>query len=331
MRAAYRIKYGNSEVLQVGEVPRPQIKAGEMLIAVRASSINPADRYIMMGLPKLLRLAEGITHPRRSILGRDYAGEVVQVGDGVNDFAVGDLVFGEATQTWADFVVVKPNQARIKPTNLSFEHAGCVPLAGLTAYQALSKANLVAGDHVLIIGASGGVGTFAVQIAKAAGASVTAVCSGRNVELVDSLGADRTIDYLTHDFARDRFRYRVIFDAVGEISVGEIGRLLEPGGVYLSVGAAMDFDSRGGRNFGPISRYSRLMIASKPGASGRRMVLVAAKPNVGLGELSQLIERGSVRVVVDRGFELDDVASAIEYIGTHRARGKLALAVSAPT
>ncbi|MFM7890507.1 MAG: NAD(P)-dependent alcohol dehydrogenase [Actinomycetota bacterium] len=329
MWSVVRKEYGNVDALRVVETPRPTIADDEILVAVHASSVNPYDRYIMMGQPRLVRLTEGLRKPRTANLGSDYAGEVAEVGSQVKDIAVGERVFGLSNGTWSQFIKVKPQQVHRMPHNMTFAEAACVPLAGLTAIQALAKVGIAQGQRVLVIGASGGVGTFAVQLARVMGAQVTGVCSGRNVELVQSLGTDDVIDYQKSDYTAMGRQFDVVFDAVGDRPIKELSRIIVPGGAYLAVGAAMDLSVRVQRTFGPLVRTLRLAVRRR--AHGRRWMVFLAKGSKELDDLTPLIEAGSVRTIIDQSFNVGpsgdatEIARAVEYLGTHRARGKVAL------
>jgi len=329
MWSVVREEYGSVDVLRVVETSRPKIADDEILVAVHASSVNPADRYIMMGQPRLVRLTEGLRKPRTANLGSDYAGEVAEVGSQVKDVAVGERVFGLSKGTWSQFIKVKPKQVHRMPHNMTFTEAACVPLAGLTAIQALAKVSIAQGQRVLVIGASGGVGTFAIQLARVMGAQVTGVCSGRNVELVRSLGADDVIDYQKSDYTAMGRQFDVVFDAVGDRPIKELSRIIVPGGVYLAVGAAIDLSVRAQRTFGPMARILRLAVRRR--AHGRRWLAFLAKGSEELDDLTALIEAGSMRTVIDQSFNVGpsgdatEIARAVEYLGTHRARGKVAL------
>ena len=240
MRAATIDQYGSPEVLKVTEVKRPQCGPDEILVVVRAASVNPYDWHKMTGTPLLLRIEGGWSKPKSNQLGIDVAGVVEFVGENITKFAVGDEVFGCAEGTFADYVSVKNDTLVHKPDNISFEEAAAVPIGALTAVQGLrDHGQLKPGQHVLINGASGGVGTYAVQLAKYFGADVTGVCSTKNIELVKSLGADHVVDYTTDDFTENNKEYDLILDSMGNRKISHYKRCLKPLGTYVVIGAPM--------------------------------------------------------------------------------------------
>jgi NADPH:quinone reductase-like Zn-dependent oxidoreductase len=324
MKAAFRRKYGAIENLEVGERPRPIHTDDELLIEVRASSINPADLYITMGVPWLIRLIFGVGRPRKTVIGRDYAGVIVEVGKHVTGFAIGDEVYGEANQTWAGFACVKKKNAYPKPPNVSFEEAACVPLAGLAALQAIKKAPAVAGKRVLVIGASGGVGSFAVQIAGSMGAQVVGIASHRNLEFVRGLGAAQVESYEDPECLTRITPCDVVIDNNCSRTFAEVLPCLKPGGVYVAVGGPMDMNSSLGRLFGPFGAYLKLILAKK---HGRRVTILSARPNDGIQEMSGLIESGHVKPVISKHFELSDAVAALAYLKEQRRVGKISLAI----
>ena len=324
MRAAFRKKYGPIDNLEVGEQPRPVPKDDEVLVEVRASSINPADLYLMMGIPWVVRLIEGLYRPRRGVMGRDFAGVVAEIGKSVENFSIGDEIFGEATQTWADYAVVNANGAGRKPANISFEEAACVPLAGLTALQAIKKVPDLAGKRVLIVGASGGVGTFAVQIAAAMGAHVIGLASTRNLRVVRGLGASQVESYEDPEGIKSIAPCDVVIDTVCDYGFREVLPWLSEGGAYVVVGAPINTKSLLGRIAGPLGRYLKLMLARK---RGRRLVIVAAKANEGLGEVSALLESRQIRPLISKRFQLNEAPQALHYSTMSRPAGKIILEV----
>ncbi|MEU0466275.1 NAD(P)-dependent alcohol dehydrogenase [Amycolatopsis sp. NPDC006131] len=326
MKAIVQDRYGSPDVLSLQETDQPRPSAGEVLVRVRAAAVNAYDWHIMRGDPYVLRLAaRSLRGPRFRIRGRDVAGVVDAVGDGVTGLSPGDEVYGDTGESdgaFAEYVCVPAERLAPKPAKLTFERAAAVPLAGSTALVGLRDAGrLRAGQHVLINGASGGVGTFAVQIAKALGATVTAVCSTRNVELVTSLGADHVVDYTREDFTRGASRYELVLDLVGNRSLADLRRVLTPEGTLLLSGGGV---SRGGSVFGPMglitrgrlaSRFTRQRIADFSGSSNREL----------LTALSELIEAGRVEPVIDRDFPLEKTAEAIRYLETEHARAKVVI------
>lgn len=326
MKAVVHAEYGGPEVLRWAEVPTPTIGAKDVLVAVRASSANPADIAFMTGRPALVRVTSGLRRPRAQVLGRDLAGVVEAIGSDVTGLRVGDEVYGEASQAFAQYASVRPNQVARKPANLTFEQAATVPLAGLTAWQAWDRAGLQPGQRVLVNGASGGVGHFAVQIARALGARVTAVCSGGNAEMVQALGAEHVIDYRESDYTTLGQRYDVIFDAVVTHSLADTRRALAPSGVYLSVGTSPATGPGAGGPLGPLPTIAGVLVRSVT-SRPQRLVVVSAKPNLGLDELTALVEAGSVTPFIEQSFALERAAEALRLVATHHARGKVAITV----
>jgi NADPH:quinone reductase-like Zn-dependent oxidoreductase len=269
MKAAVRDRYG---ALELREVDKPVPADDEVLVRVRASSVNPADWYFLMGRPYVARMELGLRKPKDNRLGTDFAGTVEAVGKDVTRFRPGDEVFGGRTGAFAEYVAVPEDRAVVpKPAGVTFEQAGSVAIAAVTALQGLrDKGRVQPGQHVLVNGASGGVGTFAVQIAKALGAGVTGVCSTTNVDLVRSLGADHVVDYTREDFTRSDRRYDVLFDVAGSRSWSECRRVLAPHAILVIVGAP-----KGGRLIGPLRHILALRLAAT--GSGRKAVFFVAK------------------------------------------------------
>ncbi len=322
MKAIVQKQYGGTETLEFADIPVPTPGGAEVLIRVRAASVNAADWHLMHGEPYLVRLAFGLRAPNIATKGRDVAGVVDAVGNAVRQFAAGDEVYAEVnTGSFAEYTVAPEKIVSRKPSNLTFEAAATVPLAATTALQGLRDvANVQPGQHVLVNGASGGVGTFAVQLAKAFGAEVTGVCSTRNVELVRGLGADHVIDYSRQDFTAGDTRYDVIFDLVGKQSLARCRRALTPRGtLVLSSGG-------GGRILGPIGR---LLAASLQGivTTQRLRPLVAGARASDLDDLRALIESGVVTPSVERTYPLAETADALRHFGEQHARGKIAISV----
>ncbi|MCR3752626.1 NAD(P)-dependent alcohol dehydrogenase [Lentzea californiensis] len=318
MKAIVQDRYGSADVLELQEVERPVPAAGEVLVRVRASSVNAADWHIMRGDPYFARLFLGLKGPKTRIRGMDFAGVVEETGPGVGGMVqVGDEVFGEVEGSFAEYVRVPANLVQHKPSNLTFEQAATLPLAGNTAWMGLK--DLRAGQKVLINGASGGVGLLAVQVAKARKAVVTGVCSTRNVEQVRSVGADHVVDYETTDFTRSGQRYDLVFDLVGNRSMGELRALLaDDGTLVLSGGGSFT----GGVLFGPY----RLIIQGKLLASfsRQRLVVLEAKPSRdNLAALAELAQSGQLVPVIERTYPLTDVADAIRHVESEHARAKV--------
>ncbi|MDJ0749346.1 MAG: NAD(P)-dependent alcohol dehydrogenase [Woeseiaceae bacterium] len=314
--------YGGPEVLSFESAEKPVPENNEVLVRVQSAAVNPLDWHYMRGSPYFMRLASGIGAPGDSRLGVDYAGIVEAVGNDVTGFAPGDRVFGGRTGAFAEYLVVPEDRGIANvPAGVSFEEAAAVPIAALTALQALrDKGNVQAGDKVLINGASGGVGTFAVQIAKAFDAEVHGVCSTRNVELVSSLGADRVWDYKKEDYTQSDERYDVIVDMVGNHSIGANLGVMTDDGVFVLVGGPK------GNWLAPLVKPLGAMLRS-PFASQEVVVLLAKISGKDLQALAELMAEGKVRSVIDRRFRLDQIADAIRYSESGRARGKIIIQV----
>ncbi len=322
VKAIIQRKYGGPETYEQADVPRPVPGAGDVLIRVRGASLNAADMLLMRGEPYFLRLAFGLRGPRVAIRGRDAAGVVEAVGSAVHRFTVGDEVFAEvSTGSFAEYTVAPERRVSLRPTTVSFEAAATVPVAGTTALQGLRDAARVRpGDSVLINGAAGGVGSFAVQIARTLGAEVTAVCSTRNIDLVRSLGAHHVIDYTTQDFTSGDTTYDAVFDLVGNRTIDECRRALtRRGTLVLSSGA-------GGRVFGPIGRILGASVRSMFVEQSLRP-LVAKASAADLDVLREHIEAGRITPAIERTYPLADTAAAVSHLIEHHARGKVALSV----
>ena len=319
MKAIVCSSYGRPDVLELAEIEKPALADDLVLVRVRASSVNPADWYGVAG-PLIVRPATGLLKPRSDRTGIDFAGTVEAVGKDVTHVRPGDDVFGARSGALAEYVTVR-DAVVPKPANITFEEAAAVPVAAITALQGLrDKGKLEAGQRVLINGASGGVGTFAVQIAKALGAEVTAVCSTRNVELVRSLGADHVVDYTREDFTRSGERYDLILDVAGSKSWSQLRRVLNPQATVVIVGAQKR------KVVGPIGHIVRLRLASLRGS--QKAVFFIAKTNrADMEILRELLETGQVKPVVDRKYELAETAEAFRYLGEGHARGKVVVTV----
>ena len=321
MQAIVQDRFGKPDVLELREVDQPDVGDDELLVRVRAASVNPADWYAMAGFPYVARPQMGLRTPRAR-LGLDVAGEVVAVGERVTRFKAGDEVFGAGSGTLAEYAAVPEDALVAKPANLSFEQAAAVPVAGLTALQGLrDKGGIRPGRRVLINGASGGVGTFAVQVAKAFGADVTGVCSPRNVELVASLGADQVIDYTRQDFTRTGRRYDLLLDVAGSRPWSACRRVLDPGATLVLVGAP-----KGSRLLGPLDHILGVRLASLRASQTVRFFISTAR-TADLAALGELLAAGSVTPVVERSYALRDAAEALRYLGQGHARGKLVVTV----
>jgi NADPH:quinone reductase-like Zn-dependent oxidoreductase len=321
MRAIAQDGYGPPDVLELREVDVPTVGADEVLVRVRAAGANPADWHLMRGDPYVMRLQSGLSGPTPAVRGLDVAGVVESVGDGVTRFGPGDEVFGEADGTFAEYAAAGEDALAPKPAGLTFEEAAAVPVAGITALQGLrDTGGLRSEQSVLINGASGGVGTFAVQVAKAYGAAVTGVCSARNVGLVRSLGAEHVIDYTEEDFARSGERYDLVFDLVGNRSLSDLRRVLAPEGTLVLSGAA------GGRWIGPLPTLATALVLS-PFLRQRLRAFVASVNAADLADLAGLVEEGAVTPVIDRTYPLEETPEAIRYLEAGHARGKVVITV----
>jgi NADPH:quinone reductase-like Zn-dependent oxidoreductase len=319
MKAVVYDRYGSPEVLGLGSVEKPVPADDEVLVRVRAISVNPVDWHMMTGLPLIARLDAGVRKPKTGRLGGDFAGTVEAIGKNVTQFQPGDEVFGVRHGAIAEFVCVGEERAVVpKPANLTFEQAAAVPVAALTALQGLrDKGGLRPGHRVLVNGASGGVGTFGVQIAKALGAEVTGVCRTGNIDLVQSIGADHVVDYTTEDFTRGDRRYDVLLDIAGTRTWTEYRRVLTEHGTHVRVGGP-----KTNRVIGPLGLVLRNWLS----AVGRTQsfAFFIAKPNkADLLVLSDLLESGKVTPVIDRRYELPQIADAFEYLGAGHARAKV--------
>jgi NADPH:quinone reductase-like Zn-dependent oxidoreductase len=323
MKAIRYYAYGSPDVLRLQDAPMPAIGGDELLIRVRAAAVNPLDWHFMRGIPYLARLQSGLARPKasRRRLGADMAGSVEAVGASVTSFAPGDEVFGGLPElgTLAEYITVRQDGIVLhKPASITFEQAAAVPVAGFTALQALrDKGRLQAGQKVLVNGAAGGVGTFAVQISAALGAEVTGVCSTANVRLVGSIGADHVIDYTKEDYTRTGQRYDLLVDIAGNRTLAECRRVLAPGGVLVGVGAPDK-----GRWLGPAARGLKIMLLS-PLVSQRLTVFLAQQRREDLTFLRELIEAGKVTPVIDRTYPLAAAAEAMAHLETGHARGKV--------
>jgi NADPH:quinone reductase-like Zn-dependent oxidoreductase len=322
MKAAVHRCYGGPEVIELVELEKPVPAEGELLVRVEAAAANPLDYHYLRGKPYVMRIESGLGTPRSTRLGVDFAGTVEAVGAGVTRFSPGDAVFGGRTGAFAEYVVVREDRAVVaKPAGVSFEQAAAVPIAGLTALQGLrDRGGLEAGDKVLVNGASGGVGTFAVQIAKAYGAEVTGVCSTRNVEMVRSLGADHVIDYTQENYTDGEVRYDLILDNVGNHSLSDNRRVMTPDGVLVMVGGPKDDPW-----IGPLLRPAKALLMS-PFVDEELAPFLARLTPEDLEVMAGLMADGKVTAVIDRRYRLDQVGEAIGYLEEGHARGKVILA-----
>jgi NADPH:quinone reductase-like Zn-dependent oxidoreductase len=316
-------RYGSPDVLAFEEVDDPVVNDDEVLVRVRAASLNPRDWHFMRGIPYFMRLQFGLRAPKDMLLGSDVAGQVEAVGKAVTRVKPGDEVLADVvTGGFAEYARVPETLLAPKPASLSFEQAAAVPLAALTALQGLrDHARLRPGHRVLIIGASGGIGTFAVQLAKHFGAHVTGVCSGRNVDLVRSLGADHVIDYTREDFTRGGQAYDLIFQLAGTRSPAACRRALTPTGTLLPTSG----DSKG-RWIGPVDRMIKAAALS-PFVRQRLVMFLAKRSGEDLRAMTELIASGTVAPVIDRTYPLSEVPEAMRHLETGRARGKIVVTV----
>jgi NADPH:quinone reductase-like Zn-dependent oxidoreductase len=319
MEAVVQRCYGSVDALRLEEIAKPVAADNEVLVKVHAAAINPLDWHYMTGTPYIMRLSSGLGAPEDPRMGVDFAGTVEAVGKDVKRFKPGDEVFGGRGGALAEYVTVREDRAlALKPANVSFEQAAAIPVAAITALQGLrDKGRLQPGQKVLINGASGGVGTFAVQIAKSFGAEVTGVCSTRNVDMVRSIGADHVIDYTREDFTEGAQRYDLILDNVGNHSLLDARRALKPGGILVMVGGP-----KRDPWLGPISRLMHAAVLS-PFVDEEMVKFFADLNQDDLNVLGDLVRAGKVTPVIDRRYALSEVPEAIRYLGTGRARGKV--------
>jgi NADPH:quinone reductase-like Zn-dependent oxidoreductase len=324
MQAIVQERYGSPEVLRLREIERPGVGAGEVLVRVRAAALNAYDWHFMRGDPYLARLTMGLRRPKVTVRGRDFAGIVEAVGAGVTTVAPGEEVYGEANGALAEYLLVAVDRVERKPANLTFEQAAAIPLAGNTALMGIrDAAGVHSGQTVLINGASGGVGPYAIQLAKHFGGVVTGVCRTGNVDLVRSAGADHVIDYTGTDFTRGGMRYDVVFDLVGNHPLAGLRHALSPGGVLIISGGGV---YRGGSLLGPM----RLMLTA--GLVGRvvrdRIVGLMAVPSAAnLATLRELVEAGQLTPIIDRTYPLAEAPAALRYLETEHARAKVVITI----
>jgi NADPH:quinone reductase-like Zn-dependent oxidoreductase len=322
MKAVVYTKFGSPDVLEIRDIKKPEPNDDQVLVKVRATSVNPYDWHFIEGTPYIMRaMMVGLRKPKDPRLGVDYAGTVEAVGKNVTQFKPGDEVFGGRGGAFAEYLVARADKSiTLKPANVTFEQAAGVALAGSTALQGLRDGGHVQpGQKVLINGASGGVGTFAVQIAKSLGAEVTGVCSGRNVDLVRSLGADHIIDYTKEDFMKGEQRYDVILDNVGTQPLSGFRRVLTSKGYYVMIGGGGPND---GKWIGPMGRPVKAMFMS-PFISQKMGMFMAQQSKDDLVILADLMQSGKVKPVIDRTYPLSQIADAIRYLEQGHARGKV--------
>jgi NADPH:quinone reductase-like Zn-dependent oxidoreductase len=323
MQAIVRDRYGSADVLRVAQLTRPEATRHEVLVRVHAAGLDRGAWHLMTGRPYVMRLGTGIRAPRNRLLGREVAGTVAAVGAAVTGFAVGDEVFGIGRGSFAEYTVARADKLAHKPANVTFEQAAVVPVSGLTALQALRDAGRIQqGQQVLITGASGGVGSFAVQLAKAFGAQVTGVCSSTKLDLVRSLGADKVIDYTRDDWADGAHRYDLILDIAGNPAPSRLRRALTPTGTAVIVGG-----EEGGNLTGGMDRQLRALALTMV-VRQRFTGLLCKENSTDLQQLTQMIEAGQVTPSVDRVYPLDRVPEAVRHLDAGNARGKVAITVT---
>ena len=310
--------YGSPDVLELETIEKPTPLDKEVLVKIKAASVNPLDWHYMRGSPYIMRFGTGLGTPDESRLGMDFSGTVEAVGKNVTQFKLGDEVFGGRTGAFAGYVTIAEDRALMnKPSNISFEQAASVPIAGITALQALrDSGQLKPGQKVLINGASGGVGTFAVQIAKSLGAEVTGVCSGRNAEMVRSIGADHVIDYTREDYTENGQQYDLIIDMVGNHSLSENRQVLTPNGIFVIIGGEK------GNWLGPFAAPIKAFMYS-PFVDQEFGLMIGQMRQDDLGVLADLLKTGVVVPVIDRRYALSEVPEAIRYSEEGHARGKI--------
>ena len=323
MKAIVHRRYGAPEVLTLEDIEKPSAADNEVVVKVRAAGVNPLDWHVMRGTPYLMRFVIGMGRPKSSRFGVDFAGTIETVGKNVKRFKPGDAVFGGGKGAFAESISVREDGAlALQPDNLTFEQSASIPVAAVTALQALRDGGRIqTGQRVLINGAAGGVGTFAVQIAKSYGAQVTGVCSTRNVELVQSLGADHVIDYTQADYTRGATRYDLIVDMVGNHSLLDNRRALKPDGRLVLIGGP------GGKWLGPLVGPVKAFFLSPFVSQPMGMLLAKLNPR-DLDVLRDLVQAGSVMPVIDRTFTLSEVPAAIRYVEAGHARGKVVIALT---
>ncbi len=321
MKAAVYTRYGPPEILEIKDVAKPVPQDNEVLVKVRAASLNPLDWHFLRGTPYLVRLIAGLHKPKITRLGVDVAGHVEATGRNATQFQPGDEVFGTCRGAFAEYVCTAESALVTKPHHVTFEQAASVPIAAFTALQGLrDKGRIQARQKVLINGASGGVGTFAVQIAKSFGAQVTGVCSTKNLDMVRSIGADQVIDYTREDFTRGEGRYDLILDCMGNHSLSAHRRVLNAQGICVEVGGPADRWM-----IGPLFRWIKALVLSEFG-NKKQVGFIARSNKKDLTTIGEILATGKVTPVIDRRYRLSEIREAIRYLEEGHARGKVVIA-----
>jgi NADPH:quinone reductase-like Zn-dependent oxidoreductase len=321
MKAVVYEKYGAPDVLELREVDKPVVKDNEVLVRVHAAAVGKGDWLTVRGLPYVARMRYGLPNPKHNVPGFDLAGRIEAIGRNVTQLQPGDEVFGWCDGSFAEYASVPEDQLVVKPANLTFEQAAAVPISAFAALQALRDTGQVQpGQKVVIIGASGGVGSFAVQLAKAFGADVTGVCSTKSVDMVRSIGADHVIDYTQEDFTRSGQRYDLILEMAGNRSLADLRRALTPKGTLVLVGGS------GGRWFMGTGRTLRAVVVS-PFVRQRLRSFFSKPRSKDLVVLKDLLEAGKVTPVIERTFPLNETPEAIRYVGERSTQGKTVITV----
>jgi NADPH:quinone reductase-like Zn-dependent oxidoreductase len=325
VKAIVHYGYGGPEVLQLKDVDKPLVADGEVLVRIRAASVNPLDWHFMRGEPRIMRISSGLRTPKQVSAGVDFAGTVESIGRNVTQFKPGDAVFGGKSGAFAEYVSVpEDKQIVLKPANVTFDEAAAVPVAAITALQALRDGGHVGpGQSVLINGAGGGVGTFAVQIAKSFGARVTGVTSTTNMEMISEIGADEVIDYTKQDFTRGGQRYDLMIDIAGNHSWSECKRVLHPKSTFVIVGGLSKKPW-----LGPLSHSAAFSVTSFRASQHVVPLFMAKLTREDLVILQGLLEAGKIKPVIDRTYSLSETAEAIRYLELGHARGKVVISVS---
>ncbi len=322
MKAIVQHEYGTADVLKFDDIAKPEVAANEVLVEVKAAGTHIGDWLVMNGLPYVIRaMGYGVRRPKNTVLGTEVAGRVASVGEGAQGFQPGDEVFGWCTGSFAEFVSVPEDALALKPANVSFEQAAGLPISGFTALQAVrDKGEVKPGQQVMVIGASGGVGSFTVQIAKAFGAEVAGVASTRNAEMVTNIGADRFVDYTTQDITEIGHQYDAIIDTAGNRSLPHLRKALTNDGTLVIVGGS------GGRWLMGSGRSLRATMSS-PFVSQTLRPFISTPNQEDLLVLKELVESGDVTTVIDRTFPLDQAPDAMRYLGARHTQGKTVITV----